>query len=468
MADNKGTTRTERDSMGPIDVPADKYYGAQTARSLIHFANGNDHMPDEVVRAMGVLKKAAARTNHEVGKLDEKTKDLIVQAADEVISGKLADHFPLYVWQTGSGTQTNMNTNEVIANRAIELCGGELGSKDPVHPNDHVNMSQSSNDTFPTAMHVASAQILKQRLMPAVQNLRDALARKQDEFNDIVKIGRTHLQDAVPLTVGQEISGWVAQLDADLERVEMVLPGLYELAIGGTAVGTGLNAPKGFAERCAELIADDTGLPFVSAPNKFAALSAHDSMVMASSALKVLACSLMKIANDIRWAGSGPRSGLGEFILPANEPGSSIMPGKVNPTQCEAMTMVATQVMGNDTAVTIAGSQGNFELNVFKPVMVHNLIHSATILSDSCNSFKEHLVDGLRVNEERVAELVGRSLMLVTALAPSIGYDKATAIAKKADKDGSTLKEATLELGYLTAEEFDAAVKPDEMARPHG
>ncbi len=461
-------TRIERDSMGPIEVPVDKYFGAQTARSLIYFAIGDDRMPLEVVKAMGVLKKSAAVTNCELGKLDADKKNLIVTAADEVISGKLADHFPLYVWQTGSGTQTNMNTNEVIANRAIELAGGELGSKDPIHPNDHVNMSQSSNDTFPTAMHVASARIIKERLMPAVQALRDALAKKETEFADIVKIGRTHLQDAVPLTVGQEISGWISQLDADLERIESALPGLYELAIGGTAVGTGLNAPAGFAERCAELIAKEAGLPFVTAPNKFAALAAHDAMVMASSTLKVLACSLMKIANDVRWAGSGPRSGLGELILPANEPGSSIMPGKVNPTQCEAMTMVATQVIGNDMAISVAGSQGNFELNVFKPVMVHNLIHSATILSDSCNSFREHLVKGLRVNEERVAELVGRSLMLVTALAPTIGYDKATEIAKKADKEGSTLKEATLSLGYLSEEEFDAAVRPDAMARPHG
>ena len=461
-------TRTERDSMGSIEVPADKYYGAQTARSLIHFAIGDDRMPDEVVRAMGVLKKSAARTNHEVGKLDEEKRNLIVAAAEEVISGKLGDHFPLSVWQTGSGTQTNMNTNEVIANRAIEIAGGELGSKEPVHPNDHVNMSQSSNDTFPTAMHIASAQILKRRLVPAVQELRNALLDKQEEFADIVKIGRTHLQDAVPLTVGQEISGWVAQIDANLERIEMSLPGLYEVAIGGTAVGTGLNAPSGFAERCAELIADETGLPFVSSPNKFAALSAHDAMLMASSTLKVLACSLMKIANDIRWGASGPRSGLGELILPANEPGSSIMPGKVNPTQCEAMTMVATQVIGNDTAISIAGSQGNFQLNVFKPVIVYNLIHSATILSDACISFRKYLVEGLRVDEARIAELVGRSLMLVTALTPSIGYDKATEIAKKADKEGSTLKEATLSLGYLSEAEFDAAVKPDEMARPHG
>lgn len=459
-------TRTERDSMGSIEVPADKYYGAQTARSLIHFAIGDDRMPEEVVRAMGVLKKSAARTNHELGKLDEKKKDLIVEAADEVISGKLEDHFPLSVWQTGSGTQTNMNTNEVIANRAIEIAGGVLGSKDPVHPNDHVNMSQSSNDTFPTAMHIASTQILKQRLVPAVQELRNALSDKQDEFADIVKIGRTHLQDAVPLTVGQEISGWVAQIDADLERIETVLPGLYELAIGGTAVGTGLNAPPGFAERCAELIANETGFPFVSAPNKFAALSAHDAMLMASSTLKVLACSLMKIANDIRWGASGPRSGLGEYILPANEPGSSIMPGKVNPTQCEALTMVATQVIGNDSTISMACSQGNFQLNVFKPVIVYNFIHAATILSDACNSFRKYLVEGLQVDEERIAELVGRSLMLVTALTPSIGYDRSTEIAKKADREGSTLKEAAISLGYLTEAEFDAAVKPDEMARP--
>ena len=469
MNDASGATRVETDSMGAIDVPADRYWGAQTARSLIHFAIGNDLVPTEVVRAFGILKKAAALANREFGKLDEERADLIVRAADEVIAGDLDGEFPLHVWQTGSGTQSNMNANEVIANRAIELARGRgaRGSKDPIHPNDHVNLSQSSNDTFPTAMHVASAKIIKQRLGPAVRELRDALARKEQEFADIVKIGRTHLQDAVPLTLGQEFSGFVAQLDADLARLDSVLPDLYELAIGGTAVGTGLNAPAGFGERCASLIAEHTGLPFVSAPNKFAALAAHDAMVMASGALRVLACSLMKIANDIRWAGSGPRAGLGELILPANEPGSSIMPGKVNPTQCEAMTMVAVQVMGNDAAIGIAGSQGNFELNVFKPVMVHNLIHSATLLSDACVAFRRFLVDGLEPNRERIKEHVENSLMLVTALTPKIGYDKAAEIAHHAQKEGSTLKHAALALGYLSADEFDAAVQPARMAHPH-
>ncbi|MCH8939387.1 MAG: class II fumarate hydratase [Gemmatimonadetes bacterium] len=467
MATETRETRVEADSMGEIEVPADRYWGAQTARSLIHFSIGSDLIPIEVIRAFGVLKKATALTNKEFGKLDGDKADLIVRAADEVLEGKLDDHFPLHVWQTGSGTQSNMNANEVIANRAIELAGGKLGSKDPIHPNDHVNMSQSSNDTFPTAMHIASAKIIKERLIPKVGELRDALARKQEEFEDIVKIGRTHLQDAVPLTLGQEFSGFVAQLDADMERIERVLPELYELAIGGTAVGTGLNAPRDFGVRCAAKIAELTGLPFLSAPNKFAALAAHDAMVMASGTLRVLACSLMKIANDIRWAGSGPRSGLGELILPANEPGSSIMPGKVNPTQCEAMTMVVVQVFGNDVAIAMAGSQGNFELNVFKPVMVHNLIHSATLLSDACADFKRFLVDGLKANEARIAEHVQNSLMLVTALAPKIGYDKAAEIAKKAGKEGTTLKEATLALGYLSAEEFDESVDARRMAHPH-
>ncbi|MFQ5704759.1 MAG: class II fumarate hydratase [Gemmatimonadales bacterium] len=468
MTTNGPDTRTETDSMGPIEVPADRYWGAQTARSLIHFSIGHDRMPKEVVRAFGVLKKAAALTNRELGKLDDKLAGLIIEAAQEVIEGKLDDHFPLYVWQTGSGTQSNMNANEVIANRAIEIAGGEKGSKDPIHPNDHVNMSQSSNDTFPTAMHVASARLLKERLIPAVRELCDALDAKRAEFVDIVKIGRTHLQDAVPLTLGQEFSGYVAQLDADLNRVEGTLEDLYQLAIGGTAVGTGLNTPAGFGDKCAAHTARLTGLPFVAAPNKFAELGAHDAMVMAHGALKVLACSLMKIANDIRWAGSGPRSGLGELKLPANEPGSSIMPGKVNPTQCEAMTMVAAQVLGNDTAIAIGGSQGNFELNVFKPMMVFNLINSATLLGDACESFRKYLVEGLTANEERIAELVNNSLMLVTALAPTIGYDKASEIAKKADKEGTTLKEAALALGYLSESEFDAAVKPRDMAHPHG
>ncbi len=468
MTTTEPGVRMERDSMGTVEVPADRYWGAQTARSLRYFAIGRDRMPLEVIRAFGFLKKAAALTNRELQTLDERRAALMVQAADEVITGALDDHFPLHVWQTGSGTQTNMNVNEVIANRAIELAGGAMGSKDPIHPNDHVNLSQSSNDTYPTAMHVAGAQLLTERLLPAVAALRDALAAKQEEFRDIVKIGRTHLQDAVPLTLGQEFSGYVAQLDDDVARIQGALPGLYRLAIGGTAVGTGLNAPPAFAERCAAHIAELTGLPFTSAPNKFAELAAHDAMVMAHGTLRVLACSLMKIANDIRWAGSGPRSGLGELLLPANEPGSSIMPGKVNPTQCEALTMVAVQVLGNDTAIGFAGAQGNFELNVFKPVMAFNLINSATLLADACDSFRKHLVVGLAANEARIAELVANSLMLVTALTPKIGYDKAAEIAKKADTEGTTLKAAALALGYLSEREFDATVRPRDMAFPHG
>jgi fumarate hydratase class II len=459
-------SRTESDSIGTIEVDASRYWGAQTERSLHHFSIGDpaaDRMPIEVVHAQAVLKKAAAITNRSMGNLDPEIADLIVAAADEVIAGSLDDHFPLFVWQTGSGTQTNMNVNEVISNRAIEMTGGELGSKAPVHPNDHVNMSQSSNDTFPTAMHIASASEIAHRLIPSVTELRDGLARRAAEFTDIVKIGRTHLQDAVPLTLGQEFGGYVAQLDADLERLQMVLPGLYELAVGGTAVGTGLNAPDGFAEACAATIAKLTGLPFVSAPNKFAALAAHDAMVFASGAETTLAASLMKIANDIRWLGSGPRSGLGELILPENEPGSSIMPGKVNPTQSEAMTMVAAQVIGNDTAIKVAGSQGNFELNVFKPVMIRNLLHSTRILADACRTFREFCVVGLQPDRARIEELVSRSLMLVTALSPSIGYDNAAAIAKKAHHEGITLKEATVALGHLSEAEYDAAVRPGEM-----
>jgi fumarate hydratase, class II len=458
--------RTESDSMGEVQVDASRYWGAQTERSLHHFSIGDpaaDRMPIEVVRAMGVLKKSAAIVNAEKGLLPSELADLIVAAADEVIAGRLDDHFPLYVWQTGSGTQTNMNVNEVIANRAIEMTGGALGSKSPVHPNDHVNMSQSSNDTFPTAMHVAAATMIVHRLLPAVRELREALARRAEEFDDIVKIGRTHLQDAVPLTLGQEFSGYVAQLDADLERIEATLPGLYELAIGGTAVGTGLNAPEGFGEAVAAKIADLTGLSFVSAPNKFAALAAHDAVVFASGGLATLAASLMKIANDIRWLGSGPRSGLGELELPENEPGSSIMPGKVNPTQSEAMTMVATQVMGNDATIKMAGSQGNFELNVFNPVMIRNLLHSVAILSDVCRTFREFCVEGLRPNRERIEELLERSLMLVTALSPRIGYDNAAEIAKKAHREGLTLKEATIALGHLREEEYDEVVRPEKM-----
>src|SRR5438093_1259563 len=466
MADQAQDTRTETDSMGAVEVPADRYWGAQTERSLHHLAIGDDRMPVEVVRAFGILKKAAAQVNRELGKLPPDKADLIVAAADEVIDGTLDDHFPLYVWQTGSGTQSNMNANEVISNRAIELAGGELGSKHPIRPNDDVNMSQSSNDTFPTAMNIAAAGAVTERLLPAVRELRDALARRAEEFADIVKIGRTHLQDAVPITLGQEFSGYVAQLDAGLGRIEATLPGLYELAIGGTAVGTGLNAPADFGERASAKIAELTGLPFVSAPNKFAALASHDGVVFAHGAITTLAVSLMKIANDIRWLGSGPRSGLGELELPENEPGSSIMPGKVNPTQSEAMTMVCCQVFGNDVAITVAGSQGNFELNVFKPVLIRNFLHSVRILSDVCVTFREFCVEGIRPNRERIAELVGNSLMLVTALTPKIGYDKAAEIAKKAHHEGTTLKEAALSLGYLSEAEYDEAVRPEKMVGP--
>ena len=460
------TQRTESDSMGAIQVPSDRYWGAQTQRSLIHFDIAEDKMPPELIRAFGVLKKAAALVNHDLGKLDDERTRLITHAADEVISGKLNDHFPLRIWQTGSGTQTNMNANEVISNRAIELAGGVMGSKKPVHPNDHVNMSQSSNDTFPTAMHIAAAEQVERKLLPAVRELRDVLDRKSREFADIVKIGRTHLQDATPLTVGQEMSGWASLLDRDIERLRRSLDGLYDLAIGGTAVGTGLNAHPEFAERAAAKIAELTDLPFRSHPNKFAALSSHDELVAASGALKTLAASLMKIANDTRWLASGPRCGLGELTIPENEPGSSIMPGKVNPTQCEAMTMVAVQVMGNDVAIGIAGSQGNFELNVFKPVIIHNFLHSVRLLADASRSFAEHCAIGIEVNREKVAHDVHNSLMLVTALSPVVGYDKAAKIAHTAHVDHSTLREAALKLGYLSGEEFDRWVKPEEMTRP--
>jgi len=468
MTEPDVATRTETDSMGAVEVPADRYWGAQTQRSLHHFSIGGptERMPVEVVRAFGILKKACALVNLELGKLSPEKAELIVRAADEVIEGRLDGHFPLYVWQTGSGTQSNMNANEVISNRAIELAGGEMGSKLPVHPNDDVNMSQSSNDTFPTAMHVAAAIAVVERLLPAVRELRDALQAKAEAFDDIVKIGRTHLQDAVPLTLGQEFSGYVAQLDADLANIDSALPGLYELAIGGTAVGTGLNAPAGFGDRAAARIAELTGLPFVAAPNAFAALAAHDALVFAHGALKTLAVSLMKIANDVRWLGSGPRSGLGELELPENEPGSSIMPGKVNPTQSEAMTMVAVQVLGNDAAVGFAGSQGNFELNVFKPVMVSNFLRSVRLMADVCRTFRAFCVDGIVPNRERIAELVGSSLMLVTALSPRIGYDKAAEIAKKAHHEGTTLKEAAVALGYLTEAEYDESVRPERMVGP--
>jgi fumarate hydratase class II len=469
MSDTTRTTRTETDSMGAVEVAGDRYWGAQTERSLHHFAIGDpevDRMPVEVVRGFGVLKKAAALANRENGSLDPEIADLIVKAADEVMAGGLDDHFPLFVWQTGSGTQSNMNANEVISNRAIELAGGVLGSKKPVHPNDHVNLSQSSNDTFPTAMHIAAATALVDRLLPAVRELRDALKRKSEEFAGIVKIGRTHLQDAVPLTLGQEFSGYVAQLDADIDRIESTLPGLYELAVGGTAVGTGLNAPPGFGAAAATKIAELTGLPFVASPNAFAALAAHDALVFSHGAIRTLAVSLMKIANDIRWLGSGPRSGLGELELPENEPGSSIMPGKVNPTQSEAVTMVCIQVFGNDVAVEVAGSQGNFELNVFKPVIIRNFLHSVAILSDACRTFREFCVDGIKANRGRIDQLVSRSLMLVTALSPHIGYDKAAEIAKKAHHEGTTLKEAAVQLGYLTADQFDQWVRPERMVGP--
>jgi len=456
-------TRTESDSMGKIDVPADRYYGAQTARSLIHFAIGKDTMPPELIRAFGILKKAAALVNQDLGKLPADKTALITQAADEVISGKLNAHFPLRIWQTGSGTQTNMNVNEVISNRAIEISGGAMGSKKPIHPNDDVNMSQSSNDTFPAAMHIAAATETRQKLLPAIKKLRDALDAKASEFAGIVKIGRTHLQDATPLTLGQEFSGYVNLLDRDGGRVAMALDGLYDLAIGGTAVGTGLNAHPEFAERAAKKIAELTNLPFRSHPNKFAALSAHDELVYASGALKTLAASLMKIANDIRWLASGPRCGLGELSLPENEPGSSIMPGKVNPTQAEAITMVAVQVMGNDAAIGFAGSQGNFELNVFKPVIIFNYLHSVELLADAMNSFVAHCVQGIEVNTTQIEHYVHNSLMLVTALAPEIGYDAAAQVAKAAHHSHISLREAAIKLGFVTAEKFDALVKPEDM-----
>ncbi|ORE01501.1 fumarate hydratase precursor rhizopus oryzae [Rhizopus microsporus var. microsporus] len=456
--------RTERDTFGDLQVPADRYWGAQTQRSLQNFDIGGpgERMPEPLIRAFGVLKKAAATVNMTYG-LDPKIGEAIQKAADEVIDGSLIDHFPLVVWQTGSGTQTNMNVNEVISNRAIELLGGELGTKTPVHPNDHVNMSQSSNDTFPTAMHVAAVVEIHHRLIPALTTLRDALQAKSDEFKDIIKIGRTHLQDATPLTLGQEFSGYTQQLTYGIARVESTLERLYNLAQGGTAVGTGLNTKKGFDVKVADTIAKITGLPFKTAPNKFEALAAHDAIVEAHGALNTVACSLMKIANDIRYLGSGPRCGLGELSLPENEPGSSIMPGKVNPTQCEAMTMVCSQVMGNNTAVSVAGSNGQFELNVFKPVMIKNLLQSVRLLSDASVSFTKNCVVGIKANEKRIESIMNESLMLVTALNPHIGYDKAAQCAKKAHKEGTTLKEAALSLGYLTSEQFDQWVRPENM-----
>ncbi len=460
------TTRIETDSMGEISVASDKYWGAQTERSLHHFNIGDDLMPREVTHAFGILKKAAALTNLELGKLSQAKADLIIQAANEVSRGILDAHFPLHVWQTGSGTQSNMNANEVISNRAIAISGGTLGSKTPIHPNDDVNMSQSSNDTFPTAMHIAAALAFKQKLIPAVRTLRNGLAVKMDAYKDIVKIGRTHLQDAVPLTLGQEFSGYVAQLDACLMRIDQMLPELFELALGGTAVGTGLNTHPQFAVKSAAHIADITGLPFVTAPNKFAALASHESLVMAHSVLKTLACALMKIANDLRWLASGPRCGIGELVLPENEPGSSIMPGKVNPTQAEAMTMVCAQVIGNDTTVGVADSQGNFELNVFKPVIIFNVLHSLNLLADTCVSFQEFCVEGMQVNRPMIDHYLQNSLMLVTALNQHIGYDKAAKIAKTAHHENTSLQDAAVKLGFLTAEQFAEYVRPEEMIAP--
>jgi len=461
-----GQKRTESDSMGKIDVPSDRYYGAQTERSLHHFDISHDRMPAPLIHAFGLLKKACALANAELGLLAKEKAGWITQAATEVSEGKLDDHFPLRVWQTGSGTQTNMNVNEVISNRAIELAGGALGSKKPVHPNDDVNMSQSSNDTFPTAMHLAAVNQLQKELIPSVQKLRDALAKKSAKFKNLIKIGRTHLMDAVPMTLGQEFSGYMAQLDAAMARIQASLPELHELALGGTAVGTGLNTHKDFPAKAATHLAKLTGQPFVSAKNKFYALATHDPLVAASGALRSLSVALMKIANDIRWLGSGPRAGLAELQLPENEPGSSIMPGKVNPTQSEAMTMVCAQVHGNDATIGLAGSQGNFELNVFKPVIIHNFLHSVQLLADACRCFREFCVEGIQADAAKLKDYTSRSLMLVTALSPKIGYDKAAEVAKKAHKEGSTLKDACLALGYLKADEFDKLVRPEDMLGP--
>ena len=458
--------RIETDTMGELKVPADRYYGCQTARSLMNFRIGGERMPRELIRAMGILKKAAAIVNVELGLLPKEKGDLIVKAADEVIEGKLDDHFPLVVWQTGSGTQTNMNTNEVISNRAIEMAGGEMGSKKPIHPNDDVNKAQSSNDTFPTAMHIAAVEEIHRRLIPMVTTLRDALQKKSDKFNDIIKIGRTHLMDATPLTLGQEFSGYSAALTLGLERIDSALTRLYPLALGGTAVGTGLNTHPEFAVKSAARIAEITGKSFVTAPNKFEALATHDAIVEASGVMKTLACSLMKIANDIRWLGSGPRCGIGEIGLPANEPGSSIMPGKVNPTQPEALTMVCAQVMGNDVAVNIGGCSGNFELNVFKPVMIFNLLQSIRLLADSCEMFTEKCVEGIEPNLVNIKKNLEESLKLVTALNPHVGYDNAAKIAKKAHDENTTLKQAAVALELLTEEEFDKFVRPENMIGP--
>ena len=459
-------TRMETDSMGEIEVPANCYYGAQTARSLIHFDIGTETMPRELIRGMGILKKASAMVNAELGLMPEDIKDLIAKAADEVIDGKLDDHFPLRIWQTGSGTQSNMNSNEVIANRGIELAGGVIGSKDPVHPNDHVNMGQSSNDTFPTAMHIAAVERIRDALIPSLTTLSESFRKKTIEFKDIIKIGRTHLMDATPLTLGQEFSGYTTQLEYALDRINGCMPRMYQIALGGTAVGTGLNSHRDFPVNVAKQIAKITGCPFVTAPNKFESLAAHDAIVETSGVLKTIACSLMKIANDIRWLGSGPRCGIGEITLPANEPGSSIMPGKVNPTQSEAMTMVATQVIGNDTAINVGGSSGHFELNVFKPVMIYNLLQSIRLLADSCRSFNDHCVVGIEPNKTQIDKHLNGSLMLVTALNPHIGYDNAAKVAKKAYQENTTLKESAVALGLLTAEEFDEKVRPEKMTGP--
>lgn len=460
------TFRKETDSFGALEVPNDKYYGAQTARSLINFPIGTETQPVPIIHALGVIKQAAARTNKSLGVIDAKLADAIDQAAGEVIAGKLNDNFPLVVWQTGSGTQSNMNANEVISNRAIELLGGVIGSKTPVHPNDHVNMGQSSNDTFPTAMHIAAAVEISNSLIPALEYLRDGLKAKSEEFKDIVKIGRTHTQDATPLTLGQEFSGYVAQLDFGVERVKEGVQRLFDLAQGGTAVGTGLNSKIGFAEQFAAEVATITGLPFRTAPNKFEALAAHDAYVYAHGAINTVAASLFKIANDIRFLGSGPRSGLGELQLPENEPGSSIMPGKVNPTQCEAMTMVCAQVFGNQTTITVAGSQGHFELNVYKPVMSYALLQSVRLIADASRSFNDRCVVGITANVDQIKVLMERSLMLVTALAPKIGYDNATKIAKTAHKNGTTLREEAVGMGFVTEAEFDAIVRPELMLGP--
>ncbi len=458
--------RIETDTMGEIKVPSDKYYGAQTARSLMNFKIGSEHMPPELIRAFGILKKAAALTNQELGILPAEKAALIVKACDEIIEGKLAGHFPLVIWQTGSGTQTNMNVNEVVSNRAIEISGGIIGSKKPIHPNDDVNKAQSSNDTFPAAMHIAAVEEVYRRLIPMITKLRDALAVKSEEFKDVIKIGRTHLMDAVPLTLGQEFSGYVQMLTNGLARIQGALPRICELALGGTAVGTGLNTHPKFAVAAAAKIAELTGKPFVTAPNKFEALATHDALVEFHGVMKTLAASLMKIANDIRWLGSGPRCGIGELSLPENEPGSSIMPGKVNPTQSEAMTMVCAQVMGNDVAVNFGGAMGNFELNVFKPVIIHNVLQSIRLVADACESFTDNCVVGIAANEVNIKKHLDNSLMLVTALNPSIGYDNAAKVAKKAHKENKTLKETAIELGLLTGEQFDAAVVPADMVHP--